>query len=306
MAAGLIFGALAYGSWGFIAFYFKAVAAADPFEVMCHRVVWSVILLAGMIHLRRQWPTVRGLLGLSSTWRSMSISTVMIAINWLVFIYAVVTGRLVEASLGYFINPLVSITLGMFFLGERLRPMQWVAVAFAIAGVVSYTVGVGTLPWISITLALSFGFYGLVRKQSKAGPIVGLFFETTLLAPIALAYLVIMKATGIRPIMFGSRGEGGSTLAFDMLLAAGGLVTSLPLLWFAAAARRLRLSTIGFMQYSAPSIQFLVAVLVFDEPFGPARIVAFAIIWVGIIIFVADSAHRTLGNRTRRLAAQPS
>ena len=297
VAAGLVFGALAYGSWGFIAFYFKAVAAADPFEIMCHRVVWSVLLLAGMIHLRGQWPTVRGLLGHKSTWHSMSVSTVMIAINWLVFIYAVVTDRLVEASLGYFINPLVSIALGMVFLGERLRPLQWAAVGFAVLGVVVYTAGVGTLPWISITLALSFGFYGLVRKQAKAGPIVGLFFETTLLLPIALAYLAVMKATGIRPVLFASRGVGGSSLGFDALLAAGGLVTSLPLLWFTAAARRLRLSTIGFMQYSAPTIQFLIAVLIFGEPFGLARAIAFAVIWAGIAVFVYDSATHTISNR---------
>jgi uncharacterized membrane protein len=151
--AGLGYGALAYGSWGFIAFYFKAVAAVDPLEVLCHRIVWSVGILALLVWVTKRWGECRDLLRLTSTWRSISVSTVLIAINWLVFIYAVASGRLVEASLGYFINPLVSIVLGMVFLGERLRRLQWIAVAFAIAGVAIYTWQVGTLPWISLTLA---------------------------------------------------------------------------------------------------------------------------------------------------------
>lgn len=308
--AGLGFGALAYGSWGFIAFYFKAVAAADPIEVLCHRVVWSVVILAGLVHVFKQWGTCRDLLRRRRTWQAMSLSTVLIAINWLVFIYAVVSEQLVEASLGYFINPLVSIVLGMVFLGERLRPLQWAAVALAVAGVAVYTVQVGTIPWISLTLAGSFGLYGLVRKQAKPGPIVGLFFETTLLFPLAVAYLIIMSATGTRDIVFANRPPPGSdapgSLTMDLLLAAGGLVTTLPLLWFAAAARRLRLSTIGFMQYSAPTIQFLIAVLVFGEPFSAPRAIAFAIIWIGILIFITDSAVRTIHPRRNSTDASPS
>lgn len=301
--AGLGFGALAYGSWGFIAYYFDAVREVSPLEVMCHRVVWSVIILAVMVQFRRQWGEARGLLRERRTWSAMSVSTVLIAVNWLVFIYAVVTGRLVEASLGYFINPLVSIVLGMVFLGERLRLWQWVAVGFAVAGVLIYTVFVGTLPWISLTLAVSFGLYGLVRKQSKAGPILGLFFETTLLAPLAVGYLVVLGTTDHGDLVFGTR-DGFGSLKMDVLLCLGGLVTTLPLLWFAAAARRLRLSTIGFMQYSAPTIQFLIAVLDFGEPFSAPRAVAFAIIWVGIGVFVADSLrHSSKQRRARRVLA---
>jgi chloramphenicol-sensitive protein RarD len=300
---GLGFGALAYGSWGFVAYYFRAVAEVNPFEVLAHRVIWSVGILALLVTLRRQWGTCRELLGSAGTWRALSFSTVLIAVNWLVFIYAVASGRLVEASLGYFINPLVSILLGMVFLGERLRPLQWVAVALAIAGVAVYTTRVGTLPWISLTLASSFGLYGLVRKQSKAGPIVGLFFETGLLLPFAVGYLLVLGATG--GLVFATRpppgAEGLGSLRMDLLLCAGGVVTTLPLLWFAAAARRLRLSTIGFMQYSAPTIQFLIAVLDFGEPFDRARAFAFAIIWVGIAVFVTDSAVRTVREgRARR------
>ena len=302
--AGLGFGALAYGSWGFVAFYFKAVAAADPIEVLCHRVVWSVGILAILVHFFKQWGTARELLRLRSTWRSMSISTVLIAINWLVFIYAVVSEQLVEASLGYFINPLVSIVLGMVFLGERLRRLQWVAVAFAVAGVSIYTWRIGELPWISLTLAGSFGLYGLVRKQARAGPIVGLFFETSLLFPLALGYLVLMSITDLREIVFASRPSGDTdsvgSLKMDMLLIMCGVVTTLPLLWFASAARRLRLSTIGFMQYSAPTIQFLIAVLVFGEAFDTPRAIAFAIIWAGIAVFVIDSATHTIRNGTMR------
>ena len=306
--AGLGYGVLAYGSWGFIAIYLKAVAAVDPLEVLCHRIVWSVGILALLVQFTKRWGECRSLLRLPSTWRSMSVSTVLIAINWLVFIYAVASEQLVEASLGYFINPLVSIVLGMIFLGERLRRPQWIAVALALAGVVVYTWQVGTLPWISLTLAGSFGLYGLVRKQAKAGPIVGLFFETTLLFPIAILYLIVMSITGFREIVFATRpatGEGIGSLRMDILLAAGGLVTALPLLWFASAARRLRLSTIGFMQYTAPTIQFLIAVLVFGEPFDTARAVAFAIIWTGIVIFITDSAVRTIRNGTKSRREPP-
>ena len=303
MAAGLAFVALAYGSWGVVAYYFKAVAEVNPLEVLAHRVIWSVAILAVLVHLSRQWGTCRDLIRRGGTWRALSLSTVLIAVNWLVFIYAVASGRLVEASLGYFINPLVSILLGLVFLGERLRPLQWAAVALAVVGVGVYTWQVGTLPWISLTLAGSFGLYGLVRKQSEAGPVVGLFFETTLLLPLAVGYLLVLGATG--GLVFASRpgagAEGIGSPRMDLLLCAGGVVTTLPLLWFAAAARRLRLSTIGFMQYSAPTIQFLIAVLDFGEPFDRARAAAFAIIWIGIGVFVADSIVRTVrDSRARR------
>lgn len=301
--AGLGFGALAYGSWGFLAYYFDAVREVSPFEVICHRVIWSFGILAVMVQFRGQWGEARALLRERRTWSALSVSSVLIAVNWLVFIYAVVSGRLVEASLGYFINPLVSIVLGMVFLGERLRTLQWAAVGFAVAGVGVYTAIVGTLPWISLTLALSFGLYGLIRKQTKAGPILGLFFETTLLAPLAAGYLVLLATTDAGDLVFGTRGGAGS-LNIDVLLCLGGVVTTLPLLWFAAAARRLRLSTIGFMQYSAPTIQFLIAVLDFGEPFSAARAVAFAIIWVGIGVFVADSLrHSSQQRRARRVHA---
>ena len=301
--AGLGFGALAYGSWGFLAYYFDAVREVSPFEVICHRVIWSVVILAVMVQFRRQWGEAGALLRERRTWSALSVTSVLIAVNWLVFIYAVVSGRLVEASLGYFINPLVSIVLGMVFLGERLRAMQWVAVGFAVAGVGVYTAIVGTLPWISLTLALSFGLYGLIRKQTKAGPILGLFFETTLLAPLAVGYLVVLGTTDLGDLVFGTR-DGFGSLKIDVLLCLGGVVTTLPLLWFAAAARRLRLSTIGFMQYSAPTIQFLIAVLDFGEPFSAARAVAFAIIWVGIGVFVADSLrHSSQQRRARRVHA---
>jgi len=302
--AGLGFGALAYGSWGFVAYYFDAVREVSPFEVLCHRVVWSVAILAVMVQVRGQWAEARALLGERRTWRSMSVSTGLIAVNWLVFIYAVQSGRLVEASLGYFINPLVSIFLGMVFLGERLRRWQWVAVALAFTGVAVYTWRVGTLPWISLVLAFSFGLYGLVRKQSKAGPILGLFFETTLLAPLAVGYLAVLGTTDLGTLVFSTR-TGVGSLRMDVLLSLGGLVTTLPLLWFAAAARRLRLSTIGFMQYSAPTIQFLIAVLDFGEPFRAARAAAFAIIWTGIAVFIADSLIHKLRKGETPLETHP-
>ncbi|MBZ0172918.1 MAG: EamA family transporter RarD [Phycisphaerales bacterium] len=298
----MFYSALAYGSWGLVAFYFKAVAAADLFEVLCHRVIWSVLLLTVMIHFRGQWGEARELIRDPGTWRLLGPSTVLIAINWTLFIYAVVTDRLVDASLGYFINPLVSIVLGMVFLGERLRPRQWVAVALAALGVVVYTWTVGSLPWISLVLAFSFGLYGLVRKQARAGPIIGLAFETALLAPAGVVYLIVMNATGVRPVAFLDRTGAGSP-ALDLLLVAAGVVTTFPLLWFAGAARRLRLSTIGFMQYTSPTLQFLIAVFVFGEPFDSARAVSFAVIWAGVAVFLTDSLHNRYVTRERATRA---
>ncbi|USO00393.1 MAG: EamA family transporter RarD [Phycisphaeraceae bacterium] len=302
MAAGVVFGVLAYGSWGFVPFYFNAIRRVDPVEVLCHRVIWSVLLLAVLVHFRGRWREARDLLREPSTWRCLAVSTAMIATNWLVFIYAVTTDRLLEASLGYFINPLVSIVLGMVFLSERLRPRQWIAVGFAAAGVAVYTTVVGAPPWISLVLAFSFGTYGLVRKQAKAGAVLGLAFETALLAPLGLAYLVTMHLTGLRPVVFLSRGGVGSA-GFDVLLMAAGPITAFPLLFFAAAARRLRLSTMGFMQYATPTLHFLIAVLAFGEAFDPSRAIAFALIWVGIGVFLFDSVHAQYKTRSIAIGA---
>ncbi|MEO0511625.1 MAG: EamA family transporter RarD [Planctomycetota bacterium] len=296
---GLAFALTAYLWWGFMAFYFKAVAHVSPFLVLSHRIVWCSLALIPLLTLRRQWPEVRSLMRSGSAFAQLSVATLLIAVNWGVFIYAISVNRLAEASLGYFINPLISVLLGMLFLGERLRPAQWVALVFAACGVAYLTVRTDSLPWISLTLAVTFGFYGLVRKRSPAGPLVGLFFETSLLTPLAGGFLVFAAVTG-------SAGNLGVTLPEKSfawvtapvewtLLIGGGLITAVPLLCFAAATRRLRLSTVGFVQYLAPTLQFLIAVLIFGEPFDAVRLVSFGMIWLAVLTFIADSLVRVVG-----------
>lgn len=299
--AGLLYALAAYGWWGLAAFYFRAVGHVSPFEVLAHRVVWSVVLLFAVLAWTRRMGEVRALAGRPWMLGVLFVSAALVSVNWLVFIVAVDTGRLMQASLGYFINPLCSIVLGMVFLGERLRRLQWVAVGFAVAGVVVQTVVVGELPWISLTLAVSFALYGLVRKRAPVGPILGLAVETAMVAPFALVFLGLV-GSGVVEL-----GEGAG-LAFlregpgtaGLLVLAGG-VTSLPLIWFAAATKRLRLTTIGFMQYISPSMQLLVAVLAFGEAFSGSQAVVFASIWVGVALFAWDSmrVHRAQGEAVR-------
>ncbi len=303
--AGLLYALAAYGWWGLAAFYFRAVGHVSPFEVMAHRVVWVVVLLAGLLAATRRLGEVATVVRSPRILRTLAISCVLIAVNWLCFIYAIDTGRLLHASLGYFINPLVSVFLGMIFLGERLRPLQWIAVACAAAGVTVQTFVVGELPWIALAVASSFGLYGLVRKQAVVGPITGLFTEAALLFPFTIAFLALVE-TGVLRL---DRAEDG--LAFlhagpgtAALLVCAGVVTAAPLIWFVAAAKRLKLGTIGFMQYIAPTLQFLVAVLAFKEPFRPMQAVVFGLIWVGIAVFVADSVRDRRSTRDARREAR--
>lgn len=215
-------------------------------------------------------------------------STVCITVNWLVFIYSVAQGRLVESSLGYFINPLFTILLGMVFLGERLRPAQWIAVSIAACGVGTLTLARG-LPWIAIVLPVSFGFYSLIRKQTRVGPIVGLFVETAMLTPFALVWATLGHA--------GPEGAAFTSVGTLGLLSVSGVVTTVPLVLFVAAAQRLPLTTMGFLQYINPTIQFLTAVLLFGEPFGRDRVIAFLLIWLALAILIGDTVRRALGSR---------
>jgi chloramphenicol-sensitive protein RarD len=253
----------AYGSWGLIPIYFKIIAHVPPIVVLAHRVVWSVAFLAIVISVQGLWGQViaagrsRRLLGL------MLLSAVMLAINWLTFIYAVSHNRVLDSSLGYFMNPLVTVLLGIVFLKERLRAWQGVALGLATIGVSFLAVHVGQFPWIALSLATSFGFYGLLRKTSAVGSLLGLMWETILLLPLAI------------PLA---------------------MWTSVPLLCFAAGAKRLRLSTMGFLQYLAPTGQFLLAVYAYGEPFSTVHRVAFGFIWVAIAIYLYDS-WRTLRQR---------
>jgi chloramphenicol-sensitive protein RarD len=277
---GVIYAIAAYGAWGLIPLYFKAVANVAPVEVLAHRALWSFAMLAVLVALLGRWIELGRELRSGKLLVMLGLSTVFIAANWLVFIYAVVSGQVLQASLGYFINPLVNVLLGVLFLGERLRSRQTLSILLAVVGVLVLAGFVGEVPWIALTLALTFGLYGLMRKIMPVDGLVSLTVETLAMMPVALAYLACLGTT-----RHGTEG-GLGTLG---LLALSGPVTTVPLLFFGAAARRLRLSTMGILQYISPTLQFLLAVVAFGEPFSTAQIVSFACIWTAIAVYTADS-----------------
>jgi chloramphenicol-sensitive protein RarD len=278
--AGLLYGVAAYGLWGLIPLYFKAVRHVAPAEILAHRALWSFVVLAVLVRLLGRWGELWRELGSRKLLVMLGLSTLFIAANWLVFIYAVATGQVLQSSLGYFINPLVNVLLGTTFLRERLRPWQVVSVALAAAGVVVLVGLAGEVPWIALSLALTFALYGLMRKIMPVDGLVSLTVETLAMTPVALAYLGYLAATA------KFTGVGLGTLGLLML---SGPVTTVPLLFFGGAARRLRLSTMGVLQYLVPTLQFLLAVLVFREPFSTAQLASFACIWLAIGVYTADS-----------------
>jgi chloramphenicol-sensitive protein RarD len=260
--------------------YFHALSHVSSWVIVCHRVLWSAIFLAGLIFFRREWPALAAVALRPRALLWLALSGVLIAVNWLVFIYAVTTGRVLESSLGYFINPLFSVALGLIFLKERLRGLQWLAVLAATAAVVNLVVRSGQVPWIAPALAGSFGLYGLVRKKVDVNSLHALLVETALLLPLALAGLAWLPAA--------PAGGHSTTITFG-LLAFTGVITAVPLLCFGAAVRRLKLSTMGFLQYVGPSLQFLTAVAVLGEPLNPAKLSSFILCWIAIAVYVADS-----------------
>jgi chloramphenicol-sensitive protein RarD len=289
---GLVYGLAAYGSWGLFPIYLKAVARVPVVEVLSHRVVWSAIGLLVLAWTQGSLADIGAALRNPQALRILCASTVLIAVNWLVYIFSVVHSRMLESSLGYYINPLVSVLLGVVLLGERLAPLVRVAVGIAAAGVLGLTWHMGRLPWISIALACSFALYGLMRKLAPVGALTGIAVETLLLSPLAAAYLVWAGATGRAAFLSGD-------VRLDVLLVLAGPVTAIPLLWFAGAARRLPLSTMGFLQYLSPTLQFLLAVLVYQEPFDRAKGAAFACIWLALAVF----AYHLLSRPAPRAAA---
>ncbi len=278
---GFVLGVAAYGMWAVLPVYFKAVGEVSALEVLCHRIVWSVVLLGVIAALSGLWPQVRALLRDRRTLGLLAISTALVACNWFVYIWAVAEGYIVQASLGYYINPLMNVFLGVVFLSERLSRLGWMSVALAGFGVVYIAVIGGELPWISLLLATSFALYGLVRKVAKVGAVVGLWVETLFVGPLALAYLAVLASDG-------SLAFTASAWHLDLLLILAGAVTALPLMCFTAAARILPLSTMGFLQYIAPSGQLLLAVLVYDEAFSLHQAVTFACIWTALLLFSGE------------------
>ena len=279
-ALGVLFGLGAYFTWGFLPLYLKTLVSVPATEVLAHRVIWSLLLLAAVVAAMRRWQPLVALARDPRTIVLLGITSLLIGVNWLIYIWAVNSGHVLETSLGYFINPLVNVALGVIVLGERLRKAQIGAVSLAAAGVVILAVAQGSLPWISLALAFSFSLYGLIRKMAPADPLTGLLAETALLAPLALIYLVTLGG--------GSFGQSGS---IDLLLILSGAVTAAPLLMFAAAGKRLRYATLGLLQYIAPTIQFLLAILLFREPLSAAHLVTFACIWIGLAVYAVDAVR---------------
>ncbi len=278
---GILHGAMAYGIWGVVPAFWKLLRQVPALEVLGHRVVWGLFTLLALVMLTRRAEAARTALRDRRVLLAMACSSVLLSINWGTFVYAVSSDRLLEASLGYFINPLVSVALGVLVLGEKLRRAQKLAIALAAAGVIALTVHRGQLPYLALVLASTFGLYGLVRKTAKVESLVGSAIETALLAPVAVLGLGLLLAHGE-----GSLGH--ASFATQALLVATGVVTTVPLLLFTSAARRLPLSTVGFLQYLAPTGQFLLAVLAYHEPFASQTLASFAIIWAGLAVFSYD------------------
>ncbi len=280
--SGAIFGAAAFLIWGISPLYWKKLTAVPALEIVSHRVVWSLLILMPLILFRNRW---KDFLSVLTNWRSVAIlivTSLFVSCNWLVYIWAVNNGLLLQASLGYYINPLVNVLLGTVFLGERLRAYQIIAVLLAGAGVLYLTIFYGQFPWIACILGFTFGLYGLIRKIITAGSLVGLTMETLLLAAPALGYLIYLTIDGSAAFLSGS-------LKIDLLLMGTSVLTALPLLLFAMSARRVKLATLGFLQYIAPTCMFGMAVFIFLEPFRTEQLVSFTLIWTALAVYSADS-----------------
>ncbi|WP_400996124.1 EamA family transporter RarD [Agromyces sp. GXQ0307] len=293
--AGLVYAVSAYGLWGFLPVYFIALAPSGPIEIVAMRILLSLVFCAVLIAATRTWRAFRAILRDRRVVLTMGLAGVLIFANWLTYVFATLTGQVVEAALGYFINPIVTVFLGVIVLRERLNAVQWTAVGISIVAVVVLAVGYGRMPWIALVLAFSFGFYGLIKKRvgHRVDAVSGLTLETAWLAPVAAILLVVVASTS--GLTIGTAGAWHT-----VLLLSAGAVTAIPLLLFAAASRRLPLIYMGFIQYFAPFIQFLVGVVVLGEPMPPERWAGFGLVWLALVVLTFDLVR---GARAARRAA---
>lgn len=294
--SGLIAGIAAFGLWGIIPIYWKLLKFLPAAEILAHRFVWTALFLTALLTWQRRWPEIRRITRSRRALTYCLTSGIAISVNWLTFIWAVNAGRIVETSLGYFMTPLVNVLFGAIFLHERPTRIQFIALSLALIGVLNLTFGYGKFPWVALVLCTSFGLYGLLRKQSGTRPIAGLFVETVLLVPIAFAFLVVVRHGNA---FIFPRANLGAIL----LLCSTGIVTALPLVWFGHAARHLRLTTLGFLQYLSPSGSFMVGVFLYHEPFTVGQLVTFMLIWIGLAMFTAEAAYRWRTQLTETAAA---
>lgn len=294
---GTLASASAFMMWGLLPIYWKALKAVPPDQILCHRIVWSAVFVAVILTVQRRWDEVRAILRSRRTTLLFLLNSCVVSFNWLLYIWAVNNDHVVESSLGYYINPLVFLLFGFIFFRDRLRPLQWLAIGFAATGVGVSVLHYGRMPWVALLLAVSFGLYGLIRKVVAAESMPGLFFETATITPVAAVYLWWAESQGV-----GALGHLGWSM--DLLMAGAGLVTSLPLLLFAFAARRISLVTLGITQYFSPTGMFLLGVFLYGEPFDAWSGVTFGLIWVGVLLYLVESI--AFFRRVRHAAAQAS
>ena len=278
---------LSYAFWGFFPIYWKALTGISSLQLICHRIVWSFLILIVMIARSQEFGLLWQAMRSPRTVAIYTVAAIAIATNWLIFIWAVSVSQIVQISLGYFINPLLSVVLGMVVFHERLRPLQWMSVALAAAGVVYLTAALGALPWIALSLATTFGTYGLLKKLAPLGPVQGLTFETGLLFAPAVMFLIVEEFAGRGAFMH-------STPFHDLLMVGAGPLTTLPLLMFAAGVRRIPLSLVGMLQYINPTMQITIGVMLYDEPFTRVQLVGFGLVWSALALFAME------GYATRR------
>lgn len=278
---GTLLAAGAYILWGLLPVYWKAIDDVSPLEIVAHRMAWSLVFAVTLLAATHHWAWLRRIRQRPALLLPFVATGLLITVNWLVYIWAVNTGRIVDASLGYFINPLVNVLLGVLFLRERLRLGQWVAIAIAATGVSYLTSSYGQLPWIGLTLAFSFGAYGLIRKTARFNSLEGFTMETGVMFLPAVAYLLFLSRSG-------NLAFGGDGLSTTLLLAFTGVITAVPLLLFAAGARRVTMTTLGILQYFAPTLQFLLGVVVYHESFAQARLIGFSLIWSSLALYTVE------------------
>ena len=292
----LVAGVAAFTFWGTIPVFWKLLQTVPATEILAHRFVWTAIFLFLLLSWQRRWPEVLDYVRSRRAMTYCLSSGTTITINWFLFIWAVNTGRVLETSLGYFMTPLVNVLFGAVFLRERLTRWQLASVTLATIAVLNLTFGYGRFPWVALTLCFSFGLYGLLRKQSATAATPGLFLETTLLAPLAAAFLIFLHRKGV--LVFGP-----DHLSVSLLLISSGVITGVPLVWFGYAARHLRLTTIGFLQYLAPTCTFFLGVFLYHEPFTTVHLVTFTLIWIALAIYTADAIWRWRAQRQPATAA---
>jgi chloramphenicol-sensitive protein RarD len=297
---GVLYGIGAYGLWGVFPLYFRLLERSEALEIVLHRVLWSLLICLAVVAAVRGWAELRGALGVPRYVVTLGVGAVLLAVNWGVYIYAVNSGQVVEASLGYYINPLVTVLLGVLVLRERLRPLQWAAVGVGTLAVAVLTVAYGRPPFIALTLAVSFGLYGLIKNRvgASVGALASLTTETLVLAPVAAVGLVLLEVRG--------QGHFSDNAPWQaLLLASVGVATVVPLLFFAAAARRVPLSTVGLLQYLTPTLQLLCGVVLLGEHMSAARWAGFALVWVALVVLTADTVRAASRRRTQARIAEP-